>query len=269
MDMTDTLPEQVLTILAIDLGLFILVGWFLLLLLMLREFRKFAKQSQQGNFADNPMLPLCQESVDSALRYVNDNVETIDRLVEVQQALENQLREIRESTRDHITSQEQESITDLNDKLAKSHALIRKLKGDLELSQQRLKTTREKLFAQYDTVETLQKEKAKLEERYQNLEKEYMATSASSGKVHELERNYQVEKQNLVAMLNQYKRQVGEQEQAINQLMKQAETADGNELNALKQQLKQAQQSVHHMGKEKDFIESKYMELLKEVENKR
>jgi len=266
MGIDDWLPSKVLQILALDLGLLILAGWFFILLLIIREFRHFAQRVTSSG-PDDQTLVMCQKAIDNAMSYANDNAETLNELIRVQQALESQLSEVRESTKDHVSSEEQALINDLNQKLNRSHKLIRKLKGDLDTSAKRLKATREKLYDQYDTVERLRKEKTEVEKKYSNLEKEFHHVAKSSN-TKELEREHKVEKQNLLATLNQYKRQIEEQDSAIRQLLEQGAVAGNTDVKSIKDELESAQNQLKHITKEKDFIEAKFLELLKQIEEK-
>ncbi|MBE0370202.1 chromosome partitioning protein ParA [Pseudoalteromonas aurantia] len=266
------LPITVYQYLAINFGLLILAAWFYILLLILREFRKFAtsvvsnKPQQQQ---DDQMLIMCRESVDNALGYINDHSNTIAELAKVQIALEQQLTDIRASTKDHITPEEDQSIKDLNKKLSRSHALIRKLKGDLDKSVNKLKVTRKKLYDQYDTVESLQKEKEQLEEKYQALQLENEQTNSSPQHVQNMMLSFEREKADMIDTLNNYKRQISEQSQALEQLSLQAHnTEDGPALAQLQGELAQTKSALKHLTKEKKFIESRYLDIVKTHENK-
>ena len=264
MEFDEWLPSKVLQILALDLGLLILAGWFFILLLIIREFRHFA-QRVTTNAPSDQTLEMCQKAIDNAMSYANDNAETLNELIKVQQALEAQLSEVKESTQDHVSKEEQALINDLNQKLNRSHKLIRKLKGDLDTSAKRLKATREKLYDQYDTVERLRKEKTEVEKKYNRLEQEFHHV-AKGGNAKELEREHQVEKQNLLATLNQYKRQIEEQDSAIRQLLEQGAVAGDTDVQSIKQELETTKNQLKHMTKEKNFVEGKFLELLKQIE---
>lgn len=259
------LPITVYQYLAINFGLLILAAWFYILLLILREFRQFATSvvSSQSHNDDNT-LEMCRESVDNALDYINEHSETIAELAKIQIALEQQLTDIKASTEDHITPEEESSIKDLNKKLSKSHALIRKLKGDLDKSVNKLKVTRQKLYNQYDTVESLQKEKQQLEERCQALQQENEQTHSSPQNVQQMQLTFEREKADMLDTLNNYKRKISEQNQALEQLSLQANnTEDGPELSQLQNELEQTKSALQHLTKEKKFIESRYLDIVK------
>lgn len=265
MDLSEISFEKVFQIIAIDLGLLILAGWFFILLLIIREFREFAVKVTSNQGTDDKTLEMCQKAIDNAMSYVNENSDTLNELVKVQQLLEAQLLEIKTSTKDHVSAEEQALIDDLNKKLSRSHKLIRKLKGDLDSSGKRLKTTREKLYNQYDNVEQLKKDKIAMEAKFSQLEREYEEVT-KSGNIQEVQREHQAEKQSLVAALAQYKRQIDEQEQAITQLQQQkSEPGEGN-VREIKKELATAANKLKHMTKEKEFVEKRYLDLLKEVD---
>ncbi|MBE4588371.1 hypothetical protein [Vibrio navarrensis] len=87
-------PDLLMT-LAINLGLLILLLWFVILWLMLREFRQALGSSAKGGTLSQSAQALCEESVNHALNYSNENRETLNALVQIQQALEQQVAEIR------------------------------------------------------------------------------------------------------------------------------------------------------------------------------
>lgn len=264
--MEQVFSGKFLQVLAIDLGLLILLGWFLILLLIIREFRQFATNIANGNKEqDNKTLEMCQRSIDSALNYIGDHANTLNELIRVQQLLEKQVINIKESTDDHISKEEKQELAKLNAQLKLSHQLIRKLKGDLDSSVKRLGKTREKLYAQYDQVEILRREKEELEKKVNALE------NAPSGSGHwmgqdELKRQHQNEKESLLKALAQYKRQMAEQEQAISQLMTQTDNQSDEQLAKLQTEIVDMQRQLTNMNKEKDFVEKKFLELLNEVE---
>ncbi|MGC9402309.1 hypothetical protein [Vibrio genomosp. F10] len=255
MSITDLLTEEILGMLAIDLGLVILSGWFIILLLIIREFRKFAhgfnKPSTSKGIDDNT-LHLCQQSVDNALNYASENNDTLTDLIQLQQALESQMALLRSSTAQHVSAEEQASIDDLNLKLNKSHKLIRKLKGDLNKSVKGLQITKKKLFSQTDTVEGLREQNALLEKDFEKLEQEYIQISEAGG-FQDLAIQYQTEKEQLLNTIEEYKQQ--------------AEQGGSHEdVDAMKQELKEVQQQMQHLSKEKDFVENKYLQLAKEID---
>lgn len=268
------LPITVYQYLAVNFGLLILAIWFYILLLILREFRKFASSVSAGTHTassaqNDETLAMCRESVDNALGYINEHSNTIAELAKIQIALEQQLTDIRNSTQDHITEQEEQSIKDLNKKLSKSHALIRKLKGDLDKSMDKLKVTRKKLYDQYDTVESLQKEKKQLEEKCLALENDNGQTNSSPQQMQRMVLTFEREKADMLDTLNNYKRQISEQSQALEQLSLQASnTENGPELSELQGELEQTKSALKHLTKEKKFIESRYLEIVKTQQDK-
>lgn len=138
MDLVSLISPENLTALAIDLGLLILLAWFVILLLILREFRHFAREVVSSKEMDRDTYELCQQSVDKALSYTADNSDTLNDLIIIQQALESQVSQIK-AAKGELSMQEKESIDELNQKLNKSHRLIKKLKGDLDKSVKGLK----------------------------------------------------------------------------------------------------------------------------------
>lgn len=250
MDLALLMTTENLMALAIDLGLLVLLGWFIILLLILREFRHFATQVTGGNNLDNDTYELCQNSVDNALNYTSENSDTLNDLILIQQALESQVSQIK-MAKDDLSEQERASIDELNQKLNKSHLLIKKLKGDLDKSVKGLRQARNKLLQQTDTVEELQQEKQQLEKQFEQLEQEYIQITESGG-ADNLTKELQKEKQQMAAKLEEYKQKL----------------ASKGDVDALSAKLEASQQQLHHMTKEKDFVEKKYLELVQDSQTK-
>ncbi|MBE4620901.1 GumC domain-containing protein [Vibrio navarrensis] len=242
-------PDLLMT-LAINLGLLILLLWFVILWLMLREFRQALGSSAKGGALSQSAQALCEESVNHALNYSNENRETLNALVQIQQALEQQVAEIRAASSGH-SREEQASIELLNQKLSKSHQLIRKLKGDLDKSTRGLRKAKSILLEQNDTVAGLRQQKEAIEKQFEQLEREYIMISESGG-FQDIEQNFAKEKEQLLATIENYKRQLANQ---------MASAPQASELNELKQQLATSQKQLLHLGREKAFIEKKYLEL--------
>ncbi|KJY84379.1 chromosome partitioning protein ParA [Vibrio galatheae] len=248
MDLTPLLTSENLLALAVDFGLLILLVWFVILLLILREFRHFARQIVTGRDMDNNTYELCQQSVDNALNYTDDNNATLNDLIIIQQALESQVSQIK-AANGELSAQEQESIDELNQKLSKSHRLIKKLKGDLDKSVRGLQKAKSRLLKQSDTVESLQIENQQLEKQFEQLEQEYIQISESGGT------------ENLAKQFQQEKKQLQDQIEAYKQKL-----ASAGDTKGLAAELETSKQQLAHMSKEKEFVEKKYLELLQEAE---
>lgn len=250
MDLLPRLTLENLIALAVDFGLLILLVWFVILLLILREFRQFARQVVSGRDMDRNTYELCQQSVDKALNYSAENGDTLNDLILIQQALESQVSQIK-AAKGELSAQEKESIDELNQKLNKSHRLIKKLKGDLDKSVKGLRNAKSRLLKQTDTVESLQLEKEQLEKQFEQLEQEYIQISESGGTAN-LAKEFKQEKQQLLDQLEEYKQQANSQD----------------DIAGIAAELEASKQQLYHMAKEKDFVEKKYLELLQEAEEK-
>lgn len=258
------LPAEVYQYIAINFGLLILAAWFYILLLILREFRTFALSMVKNRGGiDDATLAMCRESVDNAMNYVNDNRKTIGELVNLQMLLQQQLSEVTSSTKDHVTEKEQQLIDELNIKLKRSHQLIRKLKGDFDKSVERLKVTRQKLYAQYDAVTELQEEKEQLRADYEALK----SANENNQKSLNADAYSKQDQTKLLNTLQEYKRQIAEQDQLLQQLQLQTDgPGNSEELDNLKQELDKAQYALKHLTKEKKFIEGRYLEVMKSTQ---
>ena len=258
--------KQIIEFFALELGLLFMVAWFLILLLIIREFRHFAVQMNgKGGNNDNKSIEVCQESIEQALSYSARNKSTLNDLGSLQQELESQLTELKASTSDHISDKERSSMNTLNGKLKKAHKLIKKLRGDLDFSVNKLKGTRKKLFEQYDSIDSLKKENSKLQDEFERLEKEYEKIASSSAPDAE---SGSEELNAMKKTLMNYKNQMSEQEQVIAQLMEQNDKQGGEDVKSLQETLDNVQAQLQNTSKEKDFIEKKYLELVEQLEKK-
>ncbi|EHD0093615.1 chromosome partitioning protein ParA [Vibrio vulnificus] len=251
--------KELLLMLGINLGLMILLVWFVLLWLMLREFRKaiHPKEANAENLTASPTtVAMCEESVNHALHYSNENRDTLNALIQIQQALEKQVAEIR-ATSQNPSEHDLASIEALNQKLSKSQQLIRKLRGDLDKSVRGLRQAKAKLLEQNDTVDGLRKQKEEIEKQFEQLEREYIMISESGG-FQDVEQGFQKEKEQLLATIENYKQKLANQAPA---------SASGAASDELKQKLLAMQKQLMHVNKEKAFIEQKYLELTQKMEN--
>ncbi|EIT7145282.1 chromosome partitioning protein ParA [Vibrio vulnificus] len=251
--------KELLLMLGINLGLMILLVWFVLLWLMLREFRKAInpKEANAESLAASPTtVAMCEESVNHALHYSNENRDTLNALIQIQQALEKQVAEIR-ATSQNPSEHDLASIEALNQKLSKSQQLIRKLRGDLDKSVRGLRKAKAKLLEQNDTVDGLRKQKEDIEKQFEQLEREYIMISESGG-FQDVEQGFQKEKEQLLATIENYKQQLANQAST---------STSGAASDELKQKLLAMQKQLMHVNKEKAFIEQKYLELTQKMEN--
>ena len=109
-------------------------------------------------------------------------------------------------------------------------------------------------------MERLTKENKKITEQFEQLEREYVQLSANPTATSNTEEN-----NNLKRALQQYKKQMAEQDHVIQQLMaKGADNPDTEEAKKLQQKLLQAEERLTHLVKEKDFVEKKFLDLLQQ-----
>lgn len=249
-ELLSQIDTNLLLSLAINSGLVILLFWFLILYLMLRELRKFTVQIRTKELDDDERRKH-QESFENAIKDAKNNNETLNALVQVHKALENQLSSIQSSSAPR-SEQELEAIDDLNNKLNKSHQLIKKLKNDLNSSVGKLRKAKGILLEKDDTVESLRQQKEDIEKQFEHLEKEYIMISENGG-VLESREEFRKEKQKLQATIDDYKRQLSAQPGSGSTDSDSAE---------LKQKLIAMQKQIQHQAKEKEFIEKKYLELV-------
>ena len=254
-------PLEAYQYIALNFGLLILAAWFYILLLILREFRKFALSMMgkgQSNEEHESVIQLCKDSVQRASQFSEQHGKTLSELVQVQMALEQQLAQIRSSTADHITKDEQASINDLNKKLSRSQILIRKLKGDLDTTTKNLSMAKTELDIRTSSFEELQTSNQKLQDEVTSLRlqrEEWFNDPMAAPSQSEAE---------MTKMLDEYKRQINEQNQVIEQLsLQSSDEADPIGVAELQKDLEQAKTKIKHLHKEKKFIEGRYLEAVK------
>ncbi len=254
-------PLEAYQYVALNFGLLILATWFYILLLILREFRKFAVSitgKGRSNEDHEAVIALCRESVQRASQFSEQHGKTLSELVQVQVGLEQQLAQIRSSTADHITKEEQASINELNKKLSRSHKLIRKLKGDLDVTAKKLNVAKTELEIKTSSFEDLQSSNQKLQNEVVALraqKEEWISEPMAPASQNESE---------MATMLNNYKRQINEQNQLIEQLSLQTSgEVDPAEVAELQNELEQAKTKIKHLNKEKKFIEGRYLDAVK------
>ena len=116
------------------------------------------------------------------------------------------------------------------------------------LNHKKLKVTRQKLYAQYDAVTVLQEEKDQLQADYEALK----TASENSDKTSNADASSTPDQTRLLNTLNEYKRQIAEQDQLLQQLQLQTDGPESSEeLDTLKQELEKTQYALKHLTKEK------------------
>lgn len=265
------LPERVMEIIAIDIGLVVITSWFLILLFMFREFRTVSQSVNRlsSNLGVDEYLPIYQKSVDEALASVDQHTSTLNELTSVHEILENQLSLLHQNK---TSPQDDEKISQLQAQLDKSRALIKKLKGELVSSKKRLQHTKTKLYAQYDHVETLKKkEQFLIDAQQQKLDAEHNeALTAQAEK-------YKAQQRQLIEAASDYKKKLSVQgkelesfKQKNKKLLSNSTDAKSDTLNKkvvkLEKELKDVNEQSTHIIKEKDFIESKFLDSLKQLD---
>lgn len=276
------LPDKVLEILAFDLGLLIMSGWFLILLFMFREFRfvTSAVNRLTGQFPENnQQIALCQQSVNEALDSVNSHTETLNQLTNVHEILEAQLRDLHQSQSVNNNKEDEERIVKLEKELDRSNALIKKLKGELISSKKRLEHTKTKLYQQYDAVEALQREN----KQFMSENDQLVAQMENDEEKLQLEKQinrYSSQQTQLVELASDYKAKLAKQSKELNYLrQKNQQLSNVNNVEAtakldekiiqLEQQVRAAQDKATQIETEKQFLESKFIEAVTELDKLR
>ncbi|WP_102796474.1 hypothetical protein [Bowmanella denitrificans] len=264
--------SDVWKILAIDLGLLTIGGWFVIIWMIIRECRLLFGQTQrQDNQAVSQALAFCQTAVDNALERFNRQAELLSEVLKVHESLEKQTRDIRlDSQGDSQASnpEQDQKLEELTTNLKKSHALIRKLRTDLDQSQSRLKQTKQKLFEQFSKLDEVTRENAQIRAKVEELQQD-MSESITYEEFEQANEQFAMERERLQEMANKYRDEVAR----LNQRLIQS-APNQTELSRLKQQSKEAQdklsqkeQELYHIKREKEFLEGKYLELLNQIED--
>ena len=266
------LPERVMELLAIDVGLVVITSWFLILFFMFREFRIVSRSVNNltSHLNKDEYLPIYQESVDDALASVNKHTETLNELTSVHEIIESQLEILHQS---QTNPQDDGKITQLEAQLDKSHALIKKLKGELASSKKRLEHTKVKLYSQNDAVDLLQKEKEQflLDAQKQQADFEHNQELQAQAE------KYKSQQKQLVAAAGDYKSKLVKQSKELDLVKKKNQMLTisnsgtktdslNKKINALEKQLKDSNEKAGHIIKEKDFLETKFLDSLKQID---
>ncbi|CAM3791278.1 hypothetical protein VA7868_00418 [Vibrio aerogenes CECT 7868] len=238
------LSTEFLLALAVDLGLFFFLLLFVILVFIIREFRRFSQTFHQENSRQEETVAMCRQSIERALNFVDQHGETLHELIQTQKVLEEQITALHGK---NMTAAEQASVDDLNEQLSHSRELIGQLKNNLDRTVQGLRRAKDKLSKNKETMDSLRQEKEMLEQNFDQLEKEYVKLSSNTEK--NTAGQFQREKETLLTHLEKLKERVTELEQ------------QGEDQSSL---LEQTKQQLHHTQKEKDFIEKKYLELVSE-----
>lgn len=272
------LPEKVLEILAIDLGLLVIAGWFLILLFMFREFRIVSQAVNRltGQLPEDPSVSIYQKSVDEALASNNSNTDTLNQLTEVHDILVSQLSQLHKSNANRSTKEDEEKILVLEQELDHSQNLIKKLKVELVTSRKRLEQAKVKLRQQFGDIETLQQQS----QRYQDENQQLMAQIENDEEKNQLVNQinqYTSQQTQLVAAANDYKEKLARQSKELAYLRQQKDatpTAQAGQTNAqskakinqLEEQLHQAIDKSEQIEKEKNFLEKKFLDAINELQ---
>ena len=266
------LPERVMEILAIDVGLVVITSWFLILFFMFREFRCVSQSVNRlsTHLGKDEYLPIYQQSLNDELNSVNKHTTTLNELMNVHEILENQLKLLHANS---SSPDSDEKITQLESQLHKSRALIKKLKGELVTSKKRLEHTKSKLYSQYDHVESLQKEKEQflIDAQQQKLDAEHNEALIAQAE------KYKAQQQQLIEAASDYKSKLIMQGKELETLKQKNKKLTGNnkapqsdvlkkKVVKLEQELNDANERSAHIIKEKDFIESKFLDSIKQLE---
>ena len=272
------LPEKVLEILAIDLGLLVIAGWFLILLFMFREFRVVSQAVNRltGQLPNDANSSFYKKSLDDALASNNSNTETLNQLTEVHDILVSQLSQLHKSKTDPSNKEDEEKILVLEKELDHSQNLIKKLKVELVTSRKRLEHAKVKLRQQLGDIETLQQQSQRYQDENQQLVAQIENDEEKSQLVDQINQ-YTSQQTQLIAAANDYKEKLTQQNKELAYLRQQKGAAANlqadesaaqskTKINQLEEQLRQAKDKSEQIEKEKSFLEKKFLDALNELE---
>lgn len=272
------LPEKVLEILALDLGLLVIASWFLILLFMFREFRVVSQAVNRltGQLPNDSNSNFYKKSVDQALASVNSNAETLNQLTEVHDILVSQLSQLHKSKTAGTSQEDEEKIVVLEKELDRSQNLIKKLKVELITSRKRLENAKVKLKKQFGDIETLQQQSQHFQDENEQLVAQLENDEEKSQLVNQINQ-YTSQQTQLVAAANDYKEKLAKQSKELVYLRQQKEATPNSQtsesaaqnkikIDQLEEQLRQAQDKSEQVEKEKNFLETKFLDALNELQ---
>ena len=272
------LPEKVLEILAIDLGLLVIAGWFLILLFMFREFRVVSQAVNRltGQLPNDANSSFYKKSLDDALASNNSNTETLNQLTEVHDILVSQLSQLHKSKTDPSNKEDEEKILVLEKELDHSQNLIKKLKVELVTSRKRLEHAKVKLRQQLGDIETLQQQSQRYQDENQQLVAQIENDEEKSQLVDQINQ-YTSQQTQLIAAANDYKEKLAQQNKELAYLRQQKGAATNlkadeyaaqskTKISQLEEQLRHAKDKSEQIEKEKSFLEKKFLDALNELE---
>jgi hypothetical protein len=256
------LNEKLLEMLALDLGLFIIGGWFFILLLMFREFQKVSHAINR--LKDNTATDANSPGITLGEIASIPNV-SLDKLTEINAELEQKLQQ---------ESLDKKEIMLLNNEIEKSNLVIAELKDSLQQVSPMLENDD---FAVKSALTALAKAKEKIGRQDIQLKKLQIETD----RVHV--ENDQL-KQQIVTHLNKikisversdlYSQKLIQQGKELTYLKAKSKTDGNNEQNnkkmkQLQSQLIESKEELERISTEKDFLETQFLDVLEEIEEKK
>ena len=256
------LNEKLLEMLAVDLGLLIIGGWFFILLLMFREFQKVSHAINR--LKDNTATDINSSGITLGEIASIPN-ESLAQLKEINAELEQKFQQ---------ESLDKKEIMQLKDEIEKSNLVIDTLKESLQQVPPMLEVDN---FAAKSALSALAKAKEKISRQDMQLKKLQIETD----RVHV--ENDQL-KQQIVTHLNKikisversdlYSQKLIQQGKELTYLKAKSKTEGNNEQNNIKMkqlqsQLIESKEELERISTEKDFLETQFLDVLEEVEEKK
>jgi hypothetical protein len=252
--------EKLMEMLAFDLGLLIVGGWFFILLLMFREFQKVSHAVNRLK----DITPTHSNVSDITIAEIaNIPNESLDQLTQINVELEKKFQQ---------ESLDKKEIMILNDELEKSNFVIQELKESLLQVPTMMEDDD---FATKAALNALAKAKEKIGRQDVLLKKLQIQTDRVNVENEQL-------KQQIVTHLSKvkmsverselYSQKLIQQGQELTFLKAKAKTDGNNEQNnkkikQLQSQLIESKEELGRISTEKDFLETQFLDVLEEVED--
>ena len=257
------LSEKVLEMLAFDLGLLIVSGWFFILLLMFREFQKVSHAINRlsDSTSTNNSLPGVTGTEITIEEITSITSEPLDKLAEINAELETKLQQ---------ESLDKKEIMLLNAEVDKSNKVIKDLKESL--------LQVKPIQGDDGTAAKIALGKAKEKIDRQDLQLKKLQIVADQVHIE----NDQL-KQQVVNHLSKIKISVERSDLYSQKLIQQGKEltylkaktkAEGNDEEAskkmkqLQSQLIESKEELDRISTEKEFLETQFLDVLEEVEEK-
>ncbi|WP_028864191.1 hypothetical protein [Psychromonas aquimarina] len=259
------ISERMLEVLAVDLGLIIIAGWFYILLLMFREFQTVSSAVNRltnSHLIQDLSLENKDPLADNELNLNETDSRKLDELIRINTKIEALFSTELVGKNKRLQLHKKE-IAFLNQEIQKSNALIKKLKTNMRNhygAQDELEESRRKLSKQQLVIKKLRIQSDKA-----NIENDQLKQQI----INHIKEIKQISEQGEL-----YSQKLIEQGKEL-EYLKAKSQAEGNSKNAvdlniqietLQDKLSNSKEELQRISTEKDFLETQFLDILEQYE---